>query len=57
MTSVNLTSEKLAVSTGIGLIPVLIGGRRMNCLGVLLLPLTLNMIGIGPMVAQWLGLG
>ena len=46
----------MAVATCIGLIPVLIGGRRMNCLGVLLLPMTLNMIGIGPVVAAWLGL-
>ncbi|HEY3341977.1 MAG TPA: tripartite tricarboxylate transporter permease [Anaerolineae bacterium] len=46
----------MAVAACIGLIPVLIGGRRMNCLGVLLLPMTLNMVGVGPMVAQWLGL-
>jgi TctA family transporter len=46
----------MAVAACIGLIPVLIGGRRMNCLGVLLLPMTLNMIGIGPVVAAWLGL-
>ncbi len=40
----------------IGLLPVLVGGRRMNCLGVLLLPITFNVIGIGPDVAHWLGL-
>ena len=34
----------------------LVGGRRMNCLGVLLLPMTLNMIGVGPVVSRWLGL-
>jgi putative membrane protein len=45
-----------AVATGIGLIPVLWGSRRMNCLGVLLLPLTLNMAGVGGTVAAWLGL-
>jgi putative membrane protein len=45
-----------AVATGIGLIPVLWGPRRMNCLGVLLLPLTLNMLGVGDTVARWLGL-
>ena len=44
------------VGMGIGLLPVLVGGRRMNCLGVLLLPITLNVIGIGPDVARWLGL-
>jgi putative membrane protein len=46
----------MAVATCVGLIPVLIGGRRMDCLGVLLLPMTLNMIGVGPVVAGWLGL-
>ena len=30
--------------------------RRMNCLGVLLLPITLNMAGVGPGVARLLGL-
>ncbi|HEY4691478.1 MAG TPA: tripartite tricarboxylate transporter permease [Anaerolineae bacterium] len=43
-------------ATGIGLIPTLFGSRRMNCLGVLLLPITLNMLGVGPTVARWLGL-
>lgn len=43
-------------ATGIGLIPTLFGSRRMNCLGVLLLPITLNMLGIGPTVAKLLGL-
>jgi putative membrane protein len=45
-----------AVATGIGLIPVLWGSRRMNCMGVLLLPITLNMLGVGGTVAGWLGL-
>ncbi|HRA00779.1 MAG TPA: hypothetical protein PLJ62_11305, partial [Thermoflexales bacterium] len=45
-----------AVATLVGLIPVLVGGRRMNCLGVLLLPITLNVIGVGPDVARALGL-
>jgi putative membrane protein len=44
------------VATGIGLLPVLWGSRRMNCMGVLLLPLTLSMVGLGPVVAGWLGL-
>jgi len=43
-------------ATGIGLIPTLFGSRRMNCLGVLLLPITLNMLGVGPAVAKLLGL-
>jgi len=45
-----------AVATGIGLIPVLWGSRRMNCMGVLLLPVALNMVGAGDTVAGWLGL-
>ncbi len=45
-----------AVATGIGLIPVLWGSRRMNGLGLLLVPVTLNMLGVGSQVASWLGL-
>jgi len=45
-----------AVATGIGLIPVLWGSRRMNAMGVLLLPIALNMAGVGDVVAGWLGL-
>ncbi len=44
------------VGTMIGTIPVLWGSRRMNCMGVLLLPITLNMAGLGPTVAHWLGI-
>jgi putative membrane protein len=44
------------VATGIGLLPVMWGSRRMNCMGVLLLPLTLSMAGLGTTVATWLGL-
>ena len=44
------------VATGIGLIPVLWGSRRMNCMGVLLLPIALNMVGAGGVIAGWLGL-
>ena len=43
-------------ATAIGLIPTLFGSRRMNCLGVLLLPITLNMAGVGPAIAKMLGL-
>ena len=46
----------MGVGTAIGLIPVIAGGRRMNCLGVILLPITLNVIGLGPEVARFLGL-
>ncbi|MCX7683278.1 MAG: tripartite tricarboxylate transporter permease [Anaerolineae bacterium] len=45
-----------AAATGIGLIPVLWGSRRMNCMGVLLLPVALNMAGAGDTMAGWLGL-
>jgi putative membrane protein len=44
------------VATGIGLLPILWGSRRMNCMGVLLLPLTLQMAGLGTTAAGWLGL-
>jgi putative membrane protein len=44
------------VATGIGMLPVLWGSRRTNCLGVVLLPLTLQMAGLGPTVAGWMGL-
>jgi putative membrane protein len=44
------------VATGIGLIPVLWGSRRTNCMGILLLPIALNMSGVGGTVAGWLGL-
>ncbi len=46
----------LAVSSGIGMVPVFFHSRRMNCMGVLLIPVTLNMAGYGPTVAGWLGL-
>lgn len=45
-----------AVATGIGLIPILFHSRRMHCMGVLLLPVLLNMSGAGSTVAGWLGL-
>jgi len=44
------------VATGIGLIPVLWGSRRMHCMGVLLLPIALEMAGVGDVIAGWLGL-
>jgi putative membrane protein len=46
----------MTVGTGIGLIPVLFGSRRLNCLGVLLLPIACNMSGIGEPIAAFLGL-
>jgi putative membrane protein len=44
------------VATGIGLIPVLWGSRRTNCMGVLLVPIALNLAGMGGAIARWLGL-
>jgi putative membrane protein len=46
----------MLTATGIGLLPVLFGSRRMNCLGVILLPIACNMSGIGFTVASWLRL-
>ena len=46
----------MTVASGIGLIPVFFHSRRMNCMGILLIPITLNMAGLGPTVADWLGL-
>ena len=46
----------MLVATGIGLIPVLFGSRRLNCLGILLLPFACNMSGIGPAIAHFLRL-
>ena len=46
----------MTVGTGIGLIPVLFGSRRLNCLGILLLPIACNMSGIGEPIAAFLGL-
>jgi putative membrane protein len=46
----------MVTATGIGLIPVLFGSRRMNCLGIILLPIACNMSGVGAKIAGWLGL-
>jgi putative membrane protein len=46
----------MVVGAGIGLLPVLFGSRRLNCLGILLLPIACNMSGVGSTVAAWLGL-
>ena len=44
------------IASGIGLIPVLWGSRRSNCMGVLLLPVALEMGGAADVIAAWLGL-
>ncbi len=46
----------MLTATGIGLLPVLFGARRMNCLGIILLPVACMMSGCGAAVATWLGL-
>lgn len=46
----------MLTGTGIGLLPVLFGARRMNCLGIILLPVACMMSGCGAAVAMWLGL-
>lgn len=45
----------MTIASGIGLIPALSGARRMNGLGIILLPLACNMSGIGPSIANFLG--
>jgi putative membrane protein len=47
----------LLTATGIGLLPAVLGSRRMNCLGILLLPMLLDATGSTPLVAHWLGFG
>lgn len=46
----------MLVATGLGLIPVLFQARRMNLMGVLLLPVCLNMAGYGSAILNFLGL-
>ena len=46
----------MIVATGIGSIPVFFYSRRMNCMAVLLVPITINMAGLGPLVNRLLGL-
>jgi len=43
------------VGAGIGLLPIVFGSRRLNCLGVILLPIALEMSGFGPDTARFLG--
>jgi putative membrane protein len=46
----------LAVATAIGLIPLLYESRRMNALGVIMLPIACSMSGLAPTITRWLGL-
>ena len=46
----------MLVGTAIGCVPVFFHSRRSNCMGVLLIPICLNMAGYGDDVASLLGL-
>lgn len=46
----------MLVGTAIGCIPVFFHSRRSNCMGVLLIPICLNMAGYGDQVAALFGL-
>ena len=46
----------MIVATGIGMIPVIFHSRRSNCMGVLLIPVALDMAGYGPAIAKFMGL-
>jgi putative membrane protein len=46
----------MLVATAIGLIPVLFHSRRSNCMGILIIPVAIDMAGYGPAVAGFLGL-
>jgi putative membrane protein len=45
-----------SVAAGIGLIPVLWGARRMNAMGILLLPIAVSMVGGDNFILRLLGL-
>ena len=46
----------MIIATGIGMIPIVFHSRRSNCMGVLLIPVALDMAGYGPAIARFLGL-
>ncbi|MBF0410618.1 MAG: tripartite tricarboxylate transporter permease [Candidatus Riflebacteria bacterium] len=46
----------MTVATGIGLLPVMFQARRMNLMGVLLLPVCINMAGYGNYFLELMGL-
>ncbi|MFO7870549.1 MAG: tripartite tricarboxylate transporter permease [Kiritimatiellia bacterium] len=46
----------MVVSSALGMVPVLFGSRRINCLGIILLPMACSMSGFGADAAAWLGL-
>ncbi len=46
----------MVVATAIGLIPIAFHSRRSHCMGVLLIPVAIDMAGYGPAVSNFLGL-
>jgi len=46
----------MIIGTGIGLIPLITGSRRLNCLAAIIFPLMLNMAGLSYEFARLLGL-
>jgi putative membrane protein len=46
----------MSVGVALGTLPIVYHSRRSNCLAVILTPIFLNMAGLGPTVAGWLGL-
>jgi TctA family transporter len=46
----------MLIASGIGFLPLLYGARRINALGLLLLPMACNMSGFGNTIAHFLGL-
>jgi putative membrane protein len=46
----------MLIASGIGFLPLLYGARRINALGLLLLPMACNMSGFGNTLAHFLGL-
>lgn len=46
----------MTICTGIGLIQITFRTRWMNCMGILLVPIFLNMAGWGPRIVEFLGL-
>ena len=46
----------MTTAAGMGLFPVLSGSRRLNGLGIILLPMACRLSGVGDRVAGWLGL-
>lgn len=46
----------MTVSTFIGLVPIMYGCRRSNCMSILLVPICLSMAGVGDTIVKFMGL-